>query len=131
MVTAFEMIPENGYLLAYREGGLLFAAYRKETESILLSNGSTFADEAYFEIHLFDAEKEYRLIRENDGEKAFLFTAAEERETEEEFFYCEKQYLKPEYTADGKEHTITVVNRFGFTSDDRVYLLNYRLGAVV
>ena len=60
-----------------------------------------------------------------------MFTAAEERETEEEFFYCEKQYLKPEYTADGKEHTITVVNRFGFTSDDRVYLLNYRLGAVV
>ncbi len=127
-----DLCPGSGYLFALSPDAVFCAPYRK-AGAMILCGGRPFDGSAYYEIHCFDSETEYRIVRdpwEAGEEREFAFSAADEAETESFFTLTERQFLRPEYGAGGERVPIEVINRFAYQEDDRPYLVGYRLRLV-
>ena len=128
----FDRCPERGYLFALSAQGVFCAPYVKDGADVLCG-GQPFDVSAYYEVHCFDSEMEYRVVRDpwGAGEGAeFVFSASDEAETDDAFVWKERQFLRPEYCAGSERTQIEVVNRFAYQEDDRPCLVGYRLRLV-
>ena len=126
----YDKIPAKGYLYALSTDNVVCSPYKKNDTGISASGRDIFDLSRYHEVHLFDSDTEYRIIRDpcsENCEKVFVLTAEDETETEDFFVFEERQYISPEFSENGNRTEIAVVNWFSYSENDRPYLVNYRL----
>jgi len=119
-----EEMPEKGWVLAYRRGGVVFKAYdlleggsKNELEALLKA-------EDLLEIHLFDAEKEWRAISSRrHGWKSVLVSDAGQTDKLEE-----NVYLGEEFKNVGEK--LRIVNYLTYDENSMIHVNNYRMAGV-
>lgn len=115
--------PEKGMMLAYFRKSVVFEEYTKESVTSAISEYEGKYGEL-LEIHLFDAEKEFRAVRKENATyiKCEIPGANEEgKEFLEEEMYVDTSYAKA-------METIRVVNYLDYSKDNgMLQIYNYRL----
>lgn len=107
---------------------------RKEEKEILLLDGEQKQD-TILELHLFDKEKEYRMVYSQARGEYLEYVISDDLNKVEEkngkspdkedsnFQICEECYLLPEYD----DEKIGIMNYMQFNEEDMLSLVNYRL----
>ena len=131
MDSCFEnRAPAKGYILACYPDVLVFEPYVLKDGEPVFEGCKAHQGEVPRECHLFDEEKEYRLIyRESAGDWIEqLLTRAEEREMDPDLLFEEEVLVKPQYADTGRlPKTLTITNRYRYSECDTLTLDNYRI----
>lgn len=111
MITKINEAPDSGIMYALYVDRVVYKDYHKED----LLNDSTLEDKL-LELHLFDENKEYRLIkaRNKDIECVIEDSSDYDDKYEETIFV-------------GNNKKITVINYIKYDEDDLLHFVNYRL----
>lgn len=112
-----EKAPEKGIIYALYTDRVVFERYEKENlqdERVLQNN--------LLELHLFDENREYRIVRSGRGD-------IEAEICDELSSGCE-QYIECVFTAYEKIPTVEVVNYISYDDNDLMMINNYRLREV-
>lgn len=124
----YDKIPAGGYVLAYFRMGIVFAPYEKADEGIEAPGWKEHLereDDPLFELHLFNAQKEYRFFQRQDGE----YDEFEVSENDcPEGIYVEDMCVEKRYADVLRK--IRVVNYIEYTQDGMLEITNYRLAPV-
>ena len=82
------------------------------------------------ECHLFDEEREYRMIRrEQRGDRVeVVLTRAEEEGMDPDLLYEEEPLVREEYARRaGLPKRLRIINRYAYSRNDTLVLVNYRI----
>ena len=125
--------PARGYILAYYPERLVFEPYVLR-EGVPVFEGCEALREAVpQECHLFDDNREVRIIRrESVGDTLeLILTEEEERGMDPDLIFPEEVLVKPEYTATGRlPGKLKIINRYRYTEYDTLTLDNYRISSL-
>lgn len=121
----FTKAPKTGYLLAYFRTGVVFTKYEMGNNKIKAEEFEAKDSSELLELHLFDEEKEYRVIQKANGE--YLDNVIESKEKEN--YILEEMYLEEVYEEVGTK--LKVENHITFDGDGMIQVENYRLAGVV
>lgn len=135
-MTDYEMIPANGYILAYSQTGILYNSYTLEGANLVLGNGITIALtewteqnglDGYYEVHLFDSVTEYRRLCTGKECKEMVMHQSDEKNDADHYYHSETLLLNARFCKENVDDNITIVNYFRYTEDDALQLVNYRM----
>lgn len=121
-----EMAPDQGTCYALYQDRMEFHGYTKDQ----LPSEEKMA-EGLLELHLFDAEKEYRYINKRNGQIELCIddnTAAHDDCYEEAIYTLDKG--EEHITSDTARNKVGVVNYITYNEDDLMVISNYRLKEV-
>lgn len=107
--------PEKGWLLASTRQKVFFEPYENQSEV----NGR-LEDTDLLELHLFDQEKEYRVLPSTHGQIEWV---ADFDVTDKEHTYREDMYLEAPY----KGKKLTVYNHIHYDENGMIQIDDYRL----
>ena len=119
--------PDKGYALVYTRKCLIFKEYsdKESVEGIIDGDG-----EEILEVHLFNCEKEYRILSSKSSRypNGFVAHTAEFSNAKEDV-YIQDIYLdlKKENVGDIKTDKIKVINHIAYTAEGMAYIDDYRL----
>lgn len=125
--STLDMAPAKGYLLAYFKNALVFEPYTVQNDQMVFPGCENWHNASPKECHLFDQNKEYRMIfREarQDRVEAVL-TRQQEEIMDPDLLYEEEVLLKNDKAA-GID-SLKIINRYKFTENDTLVLRNYRI----
>lgn len=125
-----DRVPRKGYLLAYFRDALVFEPYSVEDGRLVFPGWEAWQDAAPVECHLFDCDREYRMVsREQQGDRVeMLFTRQEEEAMEPDLLYEEEPLIREEYAGRaGFPNRLKIVNRYSYSENDTLVLVNYRI----
>lgn len=114
-------VPDKGYLLAYFRSELVFS-YQSGIQELLEKKGL----ENLLELHVFDENEEYRLLRTGKG-KWIEVTVSDEKVQKEKKVECVKIEKKYE---DAMKY-LNVVNYIDYDENGMIAINQYRLAPVV
>ena len=119
--------PAKGYLLAYFRNALVFEPYTVENGRLVFPGCESWQKTAPKECHLFDQNKEYRMIfREARQDRVETVLTRQEEETMDPDLLYEEEVLVKNDEAAGID-SLRIVNRYMFTENDTLVLRNYRI----
>ena len=128
-----EKLPEKGLVMAYFSERILFAPYKVTDNRLQLDQKKLFEEEMPYECHFFDCEKEYRLIKRearNDVIERVL-TKEEEASIPSDLLFAEDVLVKKEYAdIPGIPEKLRVINRYCYSENDTLVLMDYRIALV-
>lgn len=122
--------PPEGFILACYPDTLVFAPYVWRGGYPVFEGCAALRDVTPGECHLFDADRELRLLyRESTGEWLdMLLTAEEERDMDPDLIFEESVLVKPRYTVSGRvPEKLKIINRYRYSEYDTLTLDNYRI----
>jgi len=125
-----ELAPRRGLMLCYLSGELLFEPYELVDGRLVFSGSDAYADACPMECHLFDAEREYRVVRRSSVGDVVerVLTRSQEEAMDPDLVYVEDQLVRDEYAARPQvPRHIRVVSRYAYTPDDTLCLTGYRI----
>lgn len=125
-----ERVPRKGNLLAYFRDALVFEPYSVENGRLIFAGWEAWKDTAPVECHLFDGDREYRMVsREQWGDRVeMLLTRREEEAMDPDLLYEEEPLIREEYTGrEGFPNRLKIVNRYSYSENDTLVLVNYRI----
>ena len=124
---SLDLVPEKGYLLAYFRDALVFEPYTVESGQLMFPGCESWQNAAPEECHLFDQNKEYRMIfREARQDRVETVLTRQEEETMDPDLLYEEEVLVKNDEAAGID-SLRIVNRYMFTENDTLVLRNYRI----
>lgn len=126
--------PENGWLFAETDCGVILERYTLENGMPVFPGQKRLASATITRLHCFDGRKEYRFLRPNGRGDIIegVFTADEETAMDPDLIYEDRMVLSKEYMPkDGKIWAITVINRYRWTEYNTLTLNNYRLSDIL
>lgn len=111
--------PECGHMLAYTRKKVLFQEYRNREEL-----RAVLGDEELLELHLFNAQEEYRsVVSESERFRAGVIEAVIKFPKDDERFVYKEDVL-----LEGQAGTIAVLNHIAYDENNGMaYVDNYRL----
>ena len=125
-----ENAPAKGYLLAYYHDALVFEPYEIKDGMILFEGCGAFRGEFPRECHLFDQDKECRIVlrRNPRGPVRRVLTRRQEQQMDPDLLFEEEMLVKPEYASDGRlPGKLKIVNRYRYSESDTLTVEDYRL----
>ena len=128
-----EQLPSSGYLIAQLESRLLFEPYKVKDRKLFFHGSELIEKETIKECHFFNRDREYRLIfRESRGDFIeSVLTAEEEQKMNPDLIYEQEMMIKKEYACcKDLPEKLLVINRYFFTENDTLALLDYRISCL-
>ena len=125
-----EMVPQEGCLLAYFDNSLVFVPYTVKNGRAVFAGDAEYQDMEPRECHLFDGEREYRMIRREarNDKVEIVLSRHEEDLMDPDLIYEERVMVKEEYFLKGNlPEYLKIINRYMFTDNDTLVLKNYRI----
>jgi len=116
--------------MAYFSRSLVFEPYEIRDGRLLFSGCEAFQDQQPKELHLFDHDKEYRIVwRETRGDRIErLLTRQEEEAMDPDLLYAEEMPVKEEYASKGTlPEKLTVTTRYEYSEFDTLVMKDYRI----
>lgn len=130
---SIEQLPGSGYLIAQLKSRLIFEPYTVKDGKLIFHCSDLIEKETITECHFFNRDREYRLIfRESRGDFIErVLTAEEERTMEPDLIYEQEMLVKKEYACrEDLPEKLLVINRYVFTENDTLALLDYRISCL-
>ena len=125
-----DLAPRKGLLLAYFRDALVFEPYAAEAGQPVFPGWEAWESEEPMECHLFDEEREYRMIRreQRDDRVEVVLTRAEEEGMDPDLLYEEKPLVRGEFAGRaGLPKRLRIINRYAYSRNDTLVLVNYRI----
>ena len=125
-----ELAPKKGCILAYFRDALLFAPYEICNGRLLCEVFDKYPPETLTECHLFDRDREYRVVRRESRQDCIrlVLTQEEEATMDPDLLYTQVIPVREEYARKGNcpDH-LTIINRYDYSGNDTLVLKNYRI----